>query len=214
MSSAPLPRSDCAPIDLLIGTHNRDKIEEIEGLLAGGPWKCRSLPEGTNEYLESGDTFADNARGKALYYAQLTGFVTLADDSGLEIDALHGEPGVYSARYIDPDLSQRQRNRAVLERLTDIAVVDRGARFVCHIALALPDTLVHEHSGICSGHITRQPRGNRGFGYDPIFRANGATRTFAELTREEKSQCSHRGKAIAEMIEFLRGWTPHPVFSS
>ncbi len=208
MSPGSSPPGDGAHTDLLIGTHNRGKVEEIERLLAGGPWRCHALPEGTDEYLETGDTFADNARGKALYYAQLTGRVTLADDSGLEIDALHGEPGVYSARYIDPELSQQQRNLAVLERLVDVADEARGARFVCHVVLALPDAVVHEQCGVCNGRITRQPHGTAGFGYDPIFRAVGDTRTFAELSREEKSRRSHRGKAINAMTEFLRGWSP------
>ena len=207
MSSAASPPGNSVPTDLLIGTHNRSKVEEITGLLAPGPWRCRALAEEADEYPESGNTFADNARGKALYYARLTGSVTLADDSGLEIDALDGEPGVYSARYIDPELSQRQRNLAVLERLAGVAETDRGAQFVCHVVLARPNALVSEHRGVCTGRITWQPHGKGGFGYDPIFRATGDTRTFAELTREEKSQRSHRGKAIAAMIEFLQGWT-------
>ena len=204
---SPPPDTD-AHAELLIGTHNRGKVEEIEALLAGGLWRCVALPVGADEYPETGDTFADNARGKALHYAELTGCVTLADDSGLEIDALAGAPGVYSARYIDPGLSTGQRNLAVLERLVDVAEPDRGARFVCHVALAQPDGLVHECSGVCTGRITRRPHGDRGFGYDPIFRATGDRRTFAELKGAEKSQRSHRGKAIAAMIEFLRGWPP------
>lgn len=208
MSGAAAPPGNSAGIELLIGTHNRGKVEEIAALLAAGPWRRRALPEGADEYPESSDTFAGNARGKALYYARLTGLVTLADDSGLEIDALGGEPGVYSARYIDPELSQRQRNLAVLERLAGVAETHRGAQFVCHVVLARPDALVSERRGVCTGRITRQPHGEGGFGYDPIFRATGDTRTFAELTREEKSQRSHRGKAIAAMIEFLQGWTP------
>ncbi len=195
-------------MDLLIGTHNHGKIEEISALLEGGPWRCRPLPEDASEYPEAGTTFEDNARGKALFYARLTGLITLADDSGLEIDALDGEPGVYSARYIDPNLSQQQRNHAVLERLANVAPPDRQARFVCHAALARPDGLVHECRGTCSGSITRQPRGEGGFGYDPIFQCTGDERTFAQLSRQEKSRRSHRGKAITAMIEFLRDWTP------
>jgi len=206
VSRLPPPSDTDARAELLIGTHNRGKVEEIEALLAGGLWRCGALPAGTDEYEETGDTFADNARGKALHYAKLTGCVTLADDSGLEIDALGGEPGVYSARYIDPRLSPGQRNRAVLERLVNVAKANRGAQFVCHVALAQPDGLVHECSGVCTGRITRRARGDRGFGYDPIFQATGDKLTFAELAGEDKSQRSHRGKAIAAMIEFLRGW--------
>lgn len=208
MSRAQRPRGDHPLIELLIGTHNRGKVGEIEALLAGGRWRCIGLPSGSDEYEETGTTFAANARGKALHYARLTGRVTLADDSGLEIAALAGEPGVYSARYIDPELSPSQRNLAVLQRLAEIADADRGAQFVCQVALARPDGLVHEQRGVCTGRITRQPRGTGGFGYDPIFQATGDTRTFAELTHQEKSQRSHRGKAVSAMIEFLRDWKP------
>ena len=126
MSSAVLPPDGTDHPELLIGTHNRGKVAEIEALLAG--WSCRALPQEADEYPEDAAAFAANARGKALHYARLTGLLTLADDSGLEIDALGGEPGVYSARYIDPAMSQERRNLAVLECLAGVADADRGAR--------------------------------------------------------------------------------------
>ena len=138
---------------LVIATHNQGKVREIETLLAGSGWDVRSLDPEVPEVPETGTTFAANARAKALYYAGHTGMAALADDSGLEIDALGGEPGVRSARYVHPDLSPAQRNLEILARLRDLPARDRGARFVCHLVLAMPDKVVHETTGTCGGRI-------------------------------------------------------------
>ncbi len=194
---------------LLIATRNAGKVAELRELLSGTGWQLSPLPEGAPVYEETGATFADNARGKALFYAAHTGLPALADDSGLVVDALGGEPGVHSARYLDPDMPQPERNRALLERLRHVPGPDRTARFVCHLALALPDgRLVHETTGVCEGLIATEPRGQGGFGYDPIFFSPEAGRTFAQLSRAHKSALSHRGRAVRAMARFLRGWDP------
>jgi len=193
---------------LLIATHNAGKVREISALLADTAWQCAGLPEGTPDFPEEGASFAENARGKALFYADHVGLPALADDSGLIIDALGGEPGIYSARYIDPTITQKERNQRVLEKLAGTPAESRTARFTCHLVLALPGQLVHETTGTCEGHITEQPRGDAGFGYDPIFTPDGHERTFAQIDREAKARLSHRGQAVRAMIDFLQTWDP------
>jgi XTP/dITP diphosphohydrolase len=196
-----------------MATHNAGKVRELRDLLAGSGWTVRGLPDGTPEFPEDGTTFAENARGKALFYAGHVGMPALADDSGLEVEALDGAPGVYSARFIDPQITQRERNQGLLEMLRDVEESRRGARFVCHLVLALPGGVVHETTGEAAGTITTAPSGDGGFGYDPIFRPAGMDRTFAEISREEKSARSHRGAAVRAMIEFLETWDPPGVVS-
>ncbi len=133
--------------ELLIATHNAGKVRELRDLLAGSGWTVRGLPEGTPEFPEDGTTFAENARGKALFYAERVGIAALADDSGLEVDALDGAPGVYSARFIDPQITQMERNEGLLEMLEDVEEPRRSARFVCHLVLALPGRVIHETTG-------------------------------------------------------------------
>ncbi len=193
---------------LLIATHNAGKVQEISALLAESPWQCAGLPDGTPDFPEDGATFAENACGKALFYAKYVGLPALADDSGLIIDALGGEPGIYSARYIDPGLTQAERSQCVLEKLASTPVEARTARFACHLALAVPGRLVHETIGTCEGRITGQAQGDGGFGYDPIFRPAGHTHTFAQIDRAAKAQLSHRGQAVRAMIDFLQTWDP------
>ena len=196
--------------ELLIATHNRGKVREIAALLAGTRWTLTGLPEDLAEFEETGETFAENSRGKALHYAGALGLPALADDSGLEIDALDGEPGVRSARYIDPNIPQSRRNLLVLKRLVDVADVERTARFVCHLTLADEGRIVHEVTGRCEGRITRSARGAAGFGYDPIFVVEGEdeSRTFGEMLQKEKARYSHRGRAVRAMAEFLATWDP------
>lgn len=188
---------------LLIATTNRGKVAELERLLAGSGWRVRPLPADVEEFEETGTTFAENARGKALWYCERLGLPALADDSGLVVDALGGEPGVYSARYIDPGIDQATRNRKLLERLADEPDERRTARFVCHLALADRRRVVHETTGVCEGRITHAPGGSGGFGYDPIFFSPELGKTFAEATRDEKAAVSHRGRAMRDMVEHL-----------
>lgn len=193
---------------LVLGTHNEGKVRELRRMLSDLAWIVEGLPDDTPEYEETGDTFADNARGKALYYAERTAAPTLGEDSGLVVDALGGEPGVRSARYIDPEMEQPARNRAVLERLEGVPEDRRGARFRCHLTLAHDGAIVHETTGSCEGRIATTTRGRGGFGYDPIFLVEELGRTFAELDPEDKSAVSHRGGAVREMVRFLAGWSP------
>jgi XTP/dITP diphosphohydrolase len=193
---------------LIFATRNAGKVREMEALLAGSGWSLERLPEEIGEATEAGETFAANAREKALFAAARLPYPVLADDSGLQIDALGGEPGVRSARYIDPDLDPAARNRAVLDKLRQVPDAQRTARFVCHLVLAHDGAVVHEVTGTCEGTIARQPRGDGGFGYDPIFVVPELGRTFAEISREEKSSRSHRGVAARAMAAFLRDWRP------
>jgi XTP/dITP diphosphohydrolase len=152
---------------------------------------------------ETGHTFEENAVQKALYYGAHTADYLFAEDSGLEVDALGGEPGVYSARYAGPDATDESNNRLVLERLGDHA--NRTARFVCTIALVRAGTLVRTFRGEVEGEILHEPRGSNGFGYDPLFYYAPFGCSFGEAPRERKQQVSHRGAALRQMVGYLRG---------
>jgi len=151
---------------------------------------------------EDGDTFEANACLKALYYGARTGGYVFADDSGLEVDALGGAPGVHSARFAGPDATDTENNDLLLERLKDFK--NRDARFVCVIALVLDGTLVRTFRGVVEGRIIDQPRGAHGFGYDPLFYFEPFACTFGEASDEQKMQVSHRAQALAAMFDFLR----------
>ena len=201
MASASRPR-------LLVATSNPGKLVEMRELLAKTPWEIEGLAADAPDFEETGHTFADNARDKALYRSRLTDAPVVADDSGLVIDALGGEPGVHSARYLDPDMAQGDRNRAVLAKLEGLAPEERTARFICHLVLAHRGELVHETVGSCEGRIAEEERGRTGFGYDPIFLVPELGLTFAEIPAAEKDARSHRGEAARAMAEFLAGWRP------
>ncbi len=191
---------------LIFATLNPGKVGEMNDLLLDTPWGVAPMPDDMPEYEETGTTFAENARGKALFTSRRVAVPVLADDSGLEVEALGGEPGVRSARYIDPSISQEARNGKIIDMLEGIGAAHRGARFVCHLALAYHGKLVHETTGTCCGRITESPAGDGGFGYDPVFLVPELGRTFAQLSREEKSTRSHRGVAARDMAAFLRAW--------
>jgi len=184
---------------LVIATHNQGKLREYQTLLADLPLTVTSLAlEGvTLDVEETGVTFAENAVLKATAYAHLTGCMTWADDSGLEVDALAGQPGVYSARYGGAGLTDQQRYAKVLTELVDLPK-PWTARFRCVVALALPDGSLITVTDCVEGVITDQPRGDHGFGYDPIFFLPDLQRTMAELPPTQKNQISHRGKAAAQ----------------
>jgi XTP/dITP diphosphohydrolase len=211
---------------LLIATSNTGKVAEIASLLEG--LDCRvigfgNLPEVPPTVEETGATFAENALLKAEHYHALTGLLTLADDSGLEVDALGGRPGVYSARYGGVGLTSAQQIELLLNEMNDVPDARRTARFVCSIAVIgksagekiaggvaveerMGEALRQTFEGRCEGIITHQPRGSGGFGYDPVFIDLETGCTFAELTREEKATRSHRGKALKQAREFLMKW--------
>jgi XTP/dITP diphosphohydrolase len=184
---------------LLIATNNPGKVREYEELLAD-PSVEITFPrqEGlTLEVEETGTTFEENAKLKALVFAQASGLLTLADDSGLEVDALDGAPGVYSARYAGPDADDVDRYRKLLVALADVPPGQRSARFRCVVALAQPDGTVLTADGACEGEIGFEPRGEHGFGYDPIFVVEGYEgQTMAELDPDLKNRISHRARAV------------------
>jgi XTP/dITP diphosphohydrolase len=193
--------------ELLVATNNAGKIRELSQLLADSPLRLRLLKEfdGIVEAEEIGTTFAENAKIKALHYSALSGMLTLSDDSGLAVDALGGEPGVYSARYAGPHATYAERMTKLLTELAAIRDDERRARFVCVIAIAAPGTgILDTFEGTCEGRIAHVPRGTGGFGYDPIFIPEGHQQTFGELPDEVKQFISHRARALAKAVRFLR----------
>ena len=190
---------------LLIATTNAGKAREIGALLAGTGWECVSTREAgvrSIDVIETGRSYLENAVLKAVTYAAAANMPTLADDSGLEVDALDGAPGVVSARFGGPSVgSDAERTALLLRRLEGVPPARRGARFRAVVALALPGGQVFVREGVLPGRIALAPRGASGFGYDPVLElADG--RTVAELG-EEKQQISHRAQAVRAMIEVL-----------
>ena len=205
---------------LLLGTRNAGKLREIEMILGELPWRLRSLQEFADIGVASeiGDTYTANAIAKAQFYARATGLCALADDSGLEVMALGGAPGVYSARYAGEGASDADRRALLLSELARVSeeselaavsqesspVANRRARFVCAVSIAAPDgNVLNVAEGECRGTITLAPRGNNGFGYDPLFVPDGFDQTFAELSDSIKNSISHRARALLKTREFL-----------
>ena len=190
-------------MNLLVATTNPGKLREIEAILEGSPVTLHTLAEfpGIQEPEETGETFEANARLKALYYAAATGMVTAADDSGLEIDALGGAPGVHSARWHGTDYDYKFKK--IRELLAMQGLVTSPARFVCCVALAKDGEVLHETRGTVEGRIAERAAGTHGFGYDPIFFYPPLGLTLAQLDRDQKSAVSHRGKAFAALRDYL-----------
>lgn len=197
---------------LLVATGNRGKLAELEQLFAGLDVQVLGLDAvgPVPEVVEDGETFEANAAKKAREVAAATGRMTLADDSGLEVDVLAGAPGVRSARFAGEPSSDEANNRLLLDRLSGRVGSERAARFRCVLALADPagalGDRVHLEAGTCEGAIALEPRGEAGFGYDPLFVPAGREQTMAELPAEEKHRLSHRGAAAARMRAFLEGY--------
>jgi XTP/dITP diphosphohydrolase len=202
-------------VRILLASRNRGKVREIAQVLAelgvdvvGLDAVDDSIPEPD----ETGATFAENARDKARYYACQTGQWCLADDSGLVVDALDGEPGIYSARYAaddlpataDRDAIDRANNRKLLERLEGVAEENRTARFVCHLALAEGETILLEADGVVEGRIAHEEAGENGFGYDPLFYVPEFDCTTAQMTPDRKNAISHRGRAVRDFAAKLK----------
>jgi len=195
---------------IIFATGNKEKMKEIRQIMEGCPVEVLSMKEAgyTCEAEESGTTFTENAIIKASAIADAVKAngeeaIVLADDSGLEIDALNKEPGVYSARYMGEDTSYRIKNANLIERLNGVPVEKRTARFVCAIAAVLTDGTVYTVRETIEGYIGYEERGENGFGYDPIFMVPEFNCTTAELSMEQKNKISHRGKALAKMKEEL-----------
>ncbi|MEA5580751.1 RdgB/HAM1 family non-canonical purine NTP pyrophosphatase [Nodularia harveyana UHCC-0300] len=184
---------------LVVATSNPGKLRELQAYLADSGWELTLKPEAL-EVEETGETFAANACLKASQIAQATGEWAIADDSGLQVDALNGAPGVYSARYGNSDSDRIAR---LLRELANS--VNRQAQFACAVAIARPDgTIALESEGVCRGEILHSPRGEGGFGYDPIFYVPEHKLTFAEMSRELKGSISHRGQALTAVIPQLK----------
>ncbi len=192
--------------DLLIATTNQGKLRELTQLLSGLPLQLRQLSDFHELPVveETGRSFAENAQLKAVEYSRLTRLWTLADDSGLEVDALGGAPGVLSARYYGAAASDQLRNARLLEDLRQTNDASRAARFICVIAMHKPgESSTHLFTGECRGSISAEPRGHNGFGYDPLFIPNDYDNTFGELSDEVKKELSHRGRALAQVRDHL-----------
>lgn len=190
---------------IIFATGNSGKLREIREILADMDVEVVSMKEaGLNvDIEENGDTFEANARIKAEAIAAYTDDIVLADDSGLEVDYLNKEPGVYSARYMGEDTSYEIKNQAILDRLHGVPKEKRTARFVCAIAAVLPDKQVLVTRETIEGYIGEKPAGTNGFGYDPIFYVDAYQCSTAELSEDEKNAISHRGKALRAMKALL-----------
>lgn len=192
---------------IIFATGNQDKMREIREILADMDVEVVSMKEAGihADIVENGSTFEENAVIKAKTICELTGEITLADDSGLEIDYLNKEPGIYSARYMGEDTSYTIKNQNLLDRLNGVPKEQRTARFVCAIEAVLPDkeTLVTRET--IEGYIGFEPQGENGFGYDPIFYVDEYNCSTASLPPDKKNEMSHRGKALRAMKEALMG---------
>lgn len=195
------------PLRVLIATHNEGKKREYAELLADTGAELVSLADvGIEQSIpEEGETYAENAVLKARGYAALSGMLTLADDSGIEVDALGGGPGVHTARYAGEGASDADRNALLLRSVAGVPEEARTARFRCVIALAWPSGRTEVVEGVVKGRIAPEPRGEHGFGYDPIFYVPAYGRTMAELPEEVKNRISHRARAAAAAAQVLAG---------
>ncbi len=190
---------------LLIATHNQGKVAELEALLVNTDVEVLDLKQLEIHSVsdESGTTFIANAIQKARYYAELSDMLTIADDSGLEVEALGGRPGVNTARYGGPGLTSIQRYQLLLEELRNVPWEKRTAKFCCVAALAKPNGLIKTAVGECRGVISFEPSGDAGFGYDPVFFLPDYGMTMAELEPHDKQKISHRGRAVRKILPAL-----------
>ncbi|MCG0275981.1 MAG: XTP/dITP diphosphatase [Thermosediminibacteraceae bacterium] len=197
-------------MNLVIATKNQGKLKEFKEMLSDIPLNIVSLRDFQEIDLEeNGKTFEENAVIKAKRVLEFTGLPTLSDDSGLEVDALGGRPGVYTARYAGPGASDQDNIKKLLHNLKGVPRDKRGARFVCCLCLALPDGRIFVEQGYLEGYITFEPKGVMGFGYDPVFFVPELGKTLAEATTKEKNAVSHRSKALEKikkhLIQYVKG---------
>ena len=191
---------------VIVASGNKGKLREFQELMAGLPVEVKSLkdyPE-IGEIEENGATFAENAYIKAKAVYDATGYLCIADDSGLEVDALDGAPGIFSARYAGEEKDDAANNAKLLQALENVPDTARGAQFHCAIVAIAADGRRFDAEGIVRGEILRAPRGDNGFGYDPLFYVPEFGRTTAELTMDEKNAISHRGKAVRQIVAILK----------
>ena len=194
-------------MQLLVATRNRHKLKEIEAILAELNFEIRSAAD-LPEVTEDAGTIRDNAIKKAVETAKAAKLLTIADDTGLEVDKLNGEPGVHSARYAGEEATYHENNKKLLAALKGVPLEKRTARFRCVVAIADANGLVETVEGICNGTILEDERGGGGFGYDPLFIPDGQVKTFGELSPDVKNRISHRAKALqkawAVLSRYLR----------
>lgn len=190
---------------IVVATGNRGKLEELAVMLGSLGVDVKSMTDypGLPEVVEDGETFEENALKKARSVAEATGEIALADDSGLEVDFLGGAPGVHSARFAGEEKDDRANNEKLLSLLQGVPTGKRGAGFRCVVALAIPGGGAYTADGVCRGVIGTQPRGEGGFGYDPLFIVPDQGKTFAQLDMDTKNSISHRGRAFARAREFI-----------
>ena len=198
---------DGSETEIVIGSRNAGKLREIEAILSGLPVRLRSLVEFPDapEVEETGSTFRENAELKALTLSSDLSRWVLADDSGLEVDALDGEPGIFSARYAGEHGDDKASNQKLLAKLESVPPEQRGAQFRCVIALAAPGRVLLTVEGSCRGTVGFEPRGSLGFGYDPLFVYPPEGKTFGELAPQIKNRISHRGAALQKLRARLGG---------
>ncbi|TGV13082.1 XTP/dITP diphosphatase [Mesorhizobium sp. M00.F.Ca.ET.186.01.1.1] len=191
---------------VVLATRNQGKVKEFNRLFAEYGWEGISLAEyeGVPEVVEDGETFEANALQKAIEISTYLNLPALGDDSGLEVDALDGRPGVYSARYAGEEATDEQNWRKLLTELDNVPMEQRTARFRCTLALVIPGEEPIIATGACEGMIAREPKGANGFGYDPVFYIPELNKQMAELLPEEKNQISHRAKAMQKLLELLK----------
>lgn len=191
---------------LIFATGNAGKMKEIRMILGDLDYEILSMKEAGIEMNieENGTTFEENAIIKAKAIMEAAGCLTLADDSGLEVDYLGKAPGIYSARYLGEDTPYSVKNQAIIDQLKGVEEEERSARFVCAIAAAFPDGKILTARADVEGRIAHEPKGDKGFGYDPIFYLAEYDKTTAELTPEEKNEISHRGKALTAIKQALK----------
>ena len=195
---------------LLAATTNSGKLREIRHVLNGLRVELKTLSDFPHVGVadETGFSFAENARQKALHYARATGMLAMAEDSGFEVDALSGEPGIFSARYLRPDATYEERFADIYRRVRESGATHTSARFVCAVAVADPDGVVFETAATVEGKLADAPAGTNGFGYDPVFFYPPYRRTFGEVSDAEKTAVSHRGKAMRALRSFLERREP------
>ena len=196
-------------LEVIVATRNKGKVREIRDALKGLNLRIHAVSDFSDvpEVVEDGDSFTENALKKARFYSKAFGKLTIADDSGLEVDCLQGLPGIYSARYAGERASTEENNQKLLREIQDVPIAKRGARFKCVIAVTSPDGKEAIAEGSCKGRIGFKEKGRKGFGYDPLFILPRYGKTMAELTLEEKNRISHRGKALRKIRRILQSFS-------
>lgn len=189
--------------EIIVATKNEGKIKEMKAIFANKDVQVKSLLDYPSipDIEETGETFAENAKIKAQAIANVFQRPVIADDSGLIVDALDGAPGVYSARYAGEEKNDEKNNEKLLRELQNVSEQERTARFYCALCVAFPDGKSYIFEGSCEGMIAKEPKGENGFGYDPIFYIPHLKKTMAQLSQEEKNQLSHRAKAIEKLVQ-------------